>query len=359
MQSGSTPQIDDYFNDLQAPNPGDMAVQLEELVQQGTLSPEQAQAIMVERSAMNDVSTDPALKQAQMDALSGLQDISSSGGMTAMDRANLAKIEAEENAAARGQREAILSNAQARGMGGSGLELMSQMKNQQDSATRKSQRDMDVAAQAQQRALEALMQGGQMAGNMQGQDFNQKAQVAGANDAIAQFNAQNQQQVGLVNTAARNDASASNLAAKQTLADQNTQLRNSQQQYNKNLLQQNFDNQIKKRSGQSNTAAQNADAAGQDSQNRANATNQTIGMGLTAGSMFMGKGKKEGGLVEGYPTEGDSVHEFLQPGEMVIRKDDVPDMLKKAHTDEDGEFDAAGFLDALTGHKYGYSKGKK
>lgn len=359
MQSGSTPQIDDYYKDLQAPNPGDMALQLQELVQQGSLSPEQAQAILVERSDMNNVTTDPALKQAQMDALLGLQEISDSGGMTAMDKANLNRIATDESTQARGAREAILQNAQARGLGGSGLELMAQLQNQQDSATRQSQRDMDVRAQAQQRALEALMQGGQLAGNIQGQDFNQKAQVASANDAISKFNAQNQQNVNLSNVATNNEAQARNLAAKQSIADQNTQLRNSQQQYNKNLIQQNYENELKKRGGQSNTAAQNANAAGQNSQNQANATNQTIGMGLTAAGMFAGKGKKEGGLVEGYPTEGDSVHEFLQPGEMVIRKDDVPDMLKKAHTDEDGEFDTAGFLDAITGHKYGYSKGRK
>lgn len=359
MQSGSTPEVKDYYKDLQAPNPGDLALQLQELVEQGTLTPEQVQAVLLERSDLNNISLDPAVKKAQMDALIGLQDIADSGGMTDVQQANLNKIATDEATRARGAREAILQNAQARGVGGSGLEIMSQMQNQQEAVTRQAQRDMDVRAQAQQQALDALVKGGQLAGSIQGQDFNQQSQIATANDAISKFNAQNRQNVNQFNTAANNEAQAKNLAARQSIADQNTQLRNTQQQYNKNLIQENFENELKKRAGQSGTAQFNAEAQGQNSQNRANATNQTIGMGLTAGSMFMGKGKKQGGLVEGAPTEGDSVFEFLQPGEMVVRKEDVPEMLKKAHTDDNGEFDAAAFLDSITGHKYGYSKRTK
>ena len=318
MQSGSTPDIKDNFSDLQTPNSGDMALQLQELVQQGSLSPEQAQAILADPSAMNNISLDPNLKNAQMDALASLQDISSSGGMTAMDKANLGRIETEENTAARGQREAILQNAQARGMGGSGLELMSQMKNQQDSATRKSQRDLDVAGMAQQRALDALMQGGNLAGQIQGQDFSQQAQTAQANDAIARFNAQNQQQVGMANVAANNDAQAKNMAVKQSIADSNTGTRNAQQQYNKQLIQKNFENEMAKRGGQTNVAAQNANAQGKNSQGEADAQNKTIGMGLSAAAMF----SDERG------------------------KCDIE------------EIDPSDFLDSLTGYKYKY-KDKK
>lgn len=361
MQSGSTPQTQDYFAGLELPSTNDMEIQLQQLVQQGVMSPEEAQTVMLESSDMNNVSTDPRLKENQMDALLGLQEISDSGGMTSMDKANLNKIATDESTRSRGAREAILQNAQARGMGGSGLEMMSQMQNEQDSATRQSQRDMDVAGMAQDRALQALIQGGNMSGQMQGQEFNQKAQVAGANDAISRFNTQNKQQQINQNVGARNDAQAANLNAKQGIANANVAQNNQQQQYNKNLLQQNYDNQLKKRSGQSGVAQANAQAQGQNSQNQANANNQMIGALIGAGaSAFGAKGKKDGGLIEGEPTPGDSVYEFTQPGEFVVRKEDVPDMLKKMHTDDDGEFDAAGFLDQITGHKYGYSKkGKK
>lgn len=315
MQSGETPTVEDFFKDLNTPNPADMQLQLEELVQQGTLSPEQAQAIMVERSNMEDVNQDPATRQAQMEALAGLQDITDSGGLTAIDKAKLNDIATQEQTQARGAREAILQNAQARGMGGSGLELMSQMQNQQDSATRQSGRDLDVAALAQQRALDALMNQGNLATSVGGQQFNQDASKAGAMDEIAKFNAANKQGVNNLNTAANNEAQARNLAAKQSIADSNTGTRNAQQQYNKQLAQQNFENELKKRGGQGQTSQFNAQAQGQNSQNQANATNQTIGTGLTAAAMFMSDERE---------------------------KEDIED------------FNASDFLDSLTPHKYKY-----
>lgn len=385
MKSASAPKTPDYFSDLKVPSVGEMEVQLQQLVQQGVLSPEDAQAALVQNSQMNNVSTDPSLKKAQMDALAGLKGISDSGGLTDMDRANLNRIRTEENTASRGKQGAILQNAQSRGLGGSGLELLASLQNGQDSATRASQRDMDVAGQAQARALQALIQGGQTAGNIQAQDFGQKAQVAQAQDAIAKFNAQNQQNVNLTNTAAHNQAQAANLANSQNISNQNVGLSNQQQQYNKQLLQQNFQNEMAKRGGSAQIAQSNANAQFQANQGAANAHNQLIGAGIGAGAALGGAAlggpagaavapkvvnlgavndtgrvyAKEGGLIGGPPSEGDSQPAMLQPGEMVIKKDDVPHMLKKMHSGPKGDFDVAGFLDTITGHKYGYKKGKK
>ena len=107
MKSGSTPEVRDYFADLQAPSIEDMSVQLEMLVQQGVLTPEDAQAVLVEQSAMNDITTDPSLKQNQLDALASLKDISDNGGMTIADKANLSRIANEEAASAKGARFAL------------------------------------------------------------------------------------------------------------------------------------------------------------------------------------------------------------------------------------------------------------
>lgn len=358
MQSGSTPQTQDYFANVNTPDPQDMQLQLEQLVQQGTLSPEEAQTIMQDPSAMNGISTDPNLKKNQMDALLGLQDISNSGGMTDMDKANLSQIKSDEDTATRGKRDAILQHAQERGMGGSGLELLDQLQNEQDSATRSSQRDLSVAGQAQQRALEALMQQGTLSGQIQNQDFNQKSQVAQANDAISKFNAQNAQTQVNQNVAANNAAQGQNLQATQQIANANTALANQQQQYNKNLQQQDFNNQVTKAGGQTGVAQTNAANEGKDSQNQANAENQMFSTLVGAGAAAYGAKKKHGGLIEGMPTNDDSVLTPTQPGELVVKKEDVPGFLMKAHTDKNGKFDAAGFLDTITGGKYGYKKGK-
>lgn len=244
---------------VELPKIKDMQVQLEGLVSQGLLTPEEAQLQLQEASLAAGIETDPALLQAQQDALSSLQEIGQNG-MTDMDRAKLAQIQRDEASQSRGAREAIIANAQARGMGGSGLELMSQLKNQQDSATRQSIRDTDVAGMAQERALAALQAAGQLGGQMQQTSFNQQLQKANAQDAINQFNTQNMNQFNMANTQARNDAQATNLMNKQRIADANVQTRNNNQQYNKGLIQQDFDNRYRKAggvaSGYQNLAAQ-------------------------------------------------------------------------------------------------------
>ena len=367
MQAGSTPQTEDKFQGIALPDVNDMQLQLEQLVEQGVLTPEQAQAQLADRSETDNISTDPRTKEAQMAALSGLQDIANSGGMTDSDEVNLNHIRNDEDTAARGKREAILQNAASRGLGGSGLELMSQMQNQQDAATRTSARDMDVSAQAKDRALQALMDAGKMGGDIQAQDFSQQATKANANDAIAKFNAQNQQQVGLTNTAANNAAQAANLANKQSVANANVGQRNSQQQYNKELLQKNFQNQIQKAGGQTQVAEHNSTAAGANSAAQANANNQTLATGVAAVSPVVGAymsakskdqnaGMSDGGIVTGPDTGGDTEPRMLQPGEFVVRKKDVPEMLVKMHTNDKGKFDPAAFLDSITGHKHSYKK---
>jgi hypothetical protein len=382
MRSGKTPSVQDYFAELRTPDINEMELQLEELISQGTLSPEEAQTIMLEQSSMNNITLDPKLKQAQMDALSQLQEIGSSGGLNAQSRARLAQIENQENAANRGNREALMNRFAAQGMGGSGLEMASQLQNQQDSASRRSSRDLEIAALAEKQALDAIMQGGQLGGQMRGQDFSEQSQIAQANDAISRFNAQNSQQQINQNVNARNAAQEANLMNKQNLANQNVGLRNQAQQNNKGLIQQNFQNEMAKRGGQAGIAQNNAQAQGANSAAKANAFNQTVGTGLTIGGYMAGgpaggmaarqgtnalmpqndeqynqtQWRNSGGLIHGENTNMDTQPAMLTPGEMVIKKEDVPRTLKAMHTNDKGEFDVDSFLDMVTGYKYGYSK---
>lgn len=303
----------DQLSGVELPDIDKMQLQLEDLVQQGVLTPEQAQAYLVQQSDLNGIQTDPALRQAQMDALSGLQDISNNNGLTAADQAQLSQIKTQEDTASRGAREAILQNAQARGMGGSGIELLQQFQNQQDSATRNSQRDLDVAGMAQNRALQALQQAGQLGGQIQAQDFGQKAQVAEANDAINKFNAQNSQAVNMANVQARNTAAAQNLGEKQRVADSNVGTHNSQQQYNKGLQQQQFENAYRKAGGTAGALQQQAGGYMEAGKNLQQLIGTAIGTGASAA------------------TKSDE-----------NAKEDIQ------------EFDASKFLDDLTPSKYRY-----
>lgn len=309
--SDATEQAVKQWQNLQTPDTEKMRLELEKLVSQGQLSPEDAELYLQQSSQTGDIQTDPALQRAQMDALAQLQDVSGSGGLTASDRSRLGDIQSQEQTQSRGAREAILSNAQARGAGGSGLELMAQLKNQQDSASRQSKADMDVAGMAQDRALQAMMQAGQLGGQIQGQSFNQQLQQGQAQDAINQFNTSNMNKTGQLNTAARNQAQAANLAEKQRLADANVKQNNQQQQYNKQLAQQDFENKQKKTAGVA--SAYGAEAANDNEQAKRS-------------SGFLG------GLIEGGAA--------LFSDENL--KDDIED------------FDASDFLDNLIPSKYKY-----
>ena len=286
MNSGKTPSVKDYYGDLVLPDTESMKLQLEELVSQGTISPEEAQTYMQESSAMNNIQSDPNLKKQQMGALSALEELGQ-GGLTDMDRADINRVQTQSDTASRGKRDAIMQNAQARGMGGSGMSIMAQLQNQQDAASNQSQRDMDITALSKNRSLDALIQGGNLAGNMQNQNFNQQAQVAGANDAISRFNAQNMQNQNNLNVGNRNAAQEANLANRQSISNANVGARNQAQQFNKGILQQQFNNELSKKSGQSGVAASNANIEAQNNAAKAAAANQNMSMvaGVASGGL--------------------------------------------------------------------------
>lgn len=272
----------DILDKVDTPSVDEMKIQLQQLVEQGQITPEEAQTYLQSRSEMSNISLDPRFKNAQLDALSSLQDIGANDGLTSADRSQLNQIQTEEDTKARGAREAILQNAQARGISGSGVELLSQMQNAQDSATRSSQRGFDVAAQAQNRALEALKQAGSLGGQLQSNEFSQKSQVADANDAINRFNSQNQQTQANLGVANRNEAQKMNLQNKTNVANTNVDTANKQQQYNKELAQKNFENKLNKANLMAGTIS--ANSANQAKIDAANdqANKQLIGSGLAA-----------------------------------------------------------------------------
>jgi hypothetical protein len=140
---------------------------------------------------LRNILTDPRLQTAQYDTLDQLKQQMDGGGLSAIDRAQLNEIRAEQTAVDRGQREAILQQAAMRGLGGSGVSLAQQLQAQQASANTAAQQAAQVAAQAQQARQQAALQRAGLGAQMQAQSFGQQAQQAGAQDAINSFNVAN------------------------------------------------------------------------------------------------------------------------------------------------------------------------
>ncbi|MBK7497363.1 MAG: hypothetical protein IPI28_18910 [Candidatus Omnitrophica bacterium] len=240
MEGGS----EQYYDSIRTPDPEAMKIKLEEYVQQGLITPEEAQVALQDPSAMEAIVSDPSLKEAQMSALGGLQDVAESGGLDANAKARMNDIAKSEGIRERGAREAILGNAAQKGTSGSGLEFLSQLKNQQEGADRVSDRDTQVAADAESRALDALINSGNLAGNIRGQDFSEASKIAQAKDAINAFNTSNRNQTNMWNVGNRNDAQRMNLNSGQSIANANVDNRNKAQIQNKALPQQTFENKL-------------------------------------------------------------------------------------------------------------------
>jgi len=145
-------------------------------------------------TAMNDVSVDPRYKDQQLAQLSALAELRDKGGLNLTDKANLQGIQNDEAAQAQAGRASILQQAQMRGTGGGNLAIMDMLNANQGSANRQSQRDMQIAGMAQDRALQAGNMAATQSAGMSKQDFDQQAQVAAARDTAAKFNA------GMANT---------------------------------------------------------------------------------------------------------------------------------------------------------------
>jgi hypothetical protein len=188
-------------------------------------------------SAMEGVSTDPRLKQAQMGALEQMSGLAETG-LGAEDRAAMNQLRRSVGGEAQAQSAAALQNAAASGTLNSGNALMAQLMAGQNAANRGAEGADRLAAQASAARREALGMKANMATQMGQQDFSQKSSVANARDAISQFNTQNRQ-----------NTNQFNLQNRQALENQRAANANTQETHNKGLIQQNFQNEFQKASG--------------------------------------------------------------------------------------------------------------
>jgi hypothetical protein len=153
--------------------------------------PEAAQAILQQRPELAGVFADPEAVAAQRTALQRMQQIGEKG-YTVEEQAALNQIRSDEAARAAGEQAALRSQFAQRGVGGSGAELAQQMISAQGQAQRESQRGLDVAANAQRRAFQALQNQGALAGQMRTTGFAEAETRARAEDERRKFNAMRQ-----------------------------------------------------------------------------------------------------------------------------------------------------------------------
>lgn len=241
-------QAMDAIKNVDIPKLQQLQIQLQPYKEAGLLSPELEATVYQPQSAMQGISTDPRLKDAQMNALGNLQKMST-GGLNMSDKSMLDQIQRNSANSERAKESQILQEMQQRGQAGSGAELASRLSSAQNSANNAGSQGLQVGATATQRALESLMNSGQLGGQMRSQDFGEQAQKAQSQDVINQFNARNRQAVIGQNTQTQNAAQAANLANKQDIMNKNTGIANQQSEHNAQAVQQNYENNLRKAQG--------------------------------------------------------------------------------------------------------------
>lgn len=299
------------IEDLKTPAFGEMAMKGPEYAGDVTYDPAEqqyAETSLAGPSAFNGISVDPRYRDEQMAQLAALKDLRDAGGFNMTDRANLAQIQGETDAQARGRRDALMQQYQARGMGGGGMELLAQLNANQAAQNQANMGGLNVAAQAQNRALAAGGQAADLAGNMQGSDWQQQAAAAQAADAISKFNAQNLtgtsqfnagqgNNMGLQNASNDLRAQQGNQSTRQGVNDLGAQAYNQNQVYNNyQIPQQKYQNESGRAGMLANAYMGNAEGINANINRQAQAQGNILSGAVQMGSSAMSgkKSKKPG-----------------------------------------------------------------
>lgn len=255
---------------VKIPDPEQQKIALSRYYSTGQLDPKLESAIKADPSAFEQVVSNQKYTAAQDRALNQLQSLGEEGGLSLSDKANLQSQMIANANKDKANRDAITDDMARRGQLGSGMELQAQLAGAQSAGDRDAQARLQALGGAQDRAMQAIMGAGDLAGNLQSQDYQRKSDVAQARDRINMFNTQNAQSVQQRNVGSQNMAQQYNLDRSQDIANRNVDIGNQEQQYNKSLDQQRYQNEMQRSGAMSDVysgaANQARQAAGQKRQ---------------------------------------------------------------------------------------------
>lgn len=289
---------------INLPDTEKMKLALESPEVQGILQPYMQQAEQLASTAQEQITTDPRLRQAQMQALETMSKMGTEG-LTATDRAALNQARRQTAGDEQARQASILQNMAQRGVGGSGMELAAKLSSSQESADRASQESDRTMAMAQQRMLAAISGAGELGGQIRGQEYGEQSDLARARDAIAQFNLQQRAATQSANVGQLNEAQLRNLAEKQRVSEAGVSTRNRQQEYNKQLEQQRFNNEMQLKQAIANAQLGQAgsfQAQARDTAGMWQGIGSGVGTGLMGAATMMSK-QPAGTPVEKQPVD--------------------------------------------------------
>lgn len=272
------------------------------------------ESIELEPSALEEIMTDPRMQEKQRLALEGMEEVAEEG-FTEEDKARYEAMLAQAAGDRQAAQESVLQSMAERGALDSGSQLAAQLAAAQSGTAGARQQSLDLMASSAQAKRDALQRVGQIATQMDETDYRRQLQEAQAQDAISRFNVANRQ-----------DVARQNLGTRQRISETGTNVANRQQQYNKELLQQQYQNQMQRqqaianaRAGVQSAITNQGQARIQAAQNRAQAFGQ-LGSGIdqagmaAAGAFVPGTGVGRMGLMASGVNPYDKNNKFANGG---------------------------------------------
>lgn len=181
-------------------------------------------------TAQSLIQEDPDLREVQKLAIEGQMERAKTG-FTAEEKAKVDELRRMAGSEDQARQSSIISSLAERGALGGGQELAARLSSSQAATDRQAQGGLQLGAELARAKREALGQAAQSASSMSQQDYQKALNKAQGQDQIRQFNAQ---------------VSSRDTAARQAQEAQKTALSNQQQQYNTQLGQQQFQNEMAK-----------------------------------------------------------------------------------------------------------------
>jgi len=339
-------------NALKTPDLMSLIPHLKLQVQQGLMTPAEAQAALQEASNMQNVRSDQASLLGARTALGQLGDIAANRGMTEADRAAFAQFMNQQNANTAQNRAAQLQQLQMQGNAGTGAELAARLAGVQGGANANAMAGAGMAQAAQARALQAMQAG--LSGNtaLNQQMFSQDAQKAQAQDLVNQFNAQARQATNLQNATMQQQANLANFNTANEIAARNTGIQNEQLKMPLTTQQQQFANQLEKTKQQTQTGIYGGKILGDMGTAQLEQSKAAGAAAAGAEQPAAKKGKTD------YSSTGAAIGTAIMPGIGTV----IGGIAGKLFSDEDLKTDKKALSDTevddmmarLTGYKYRY-----
>jgi hypothetical protein len=303
---------------VQVPTAQSMQYQLQQMVQTGLITPEQAQTYLQNPNAMLAENIPQQGTQAQEQAISEMLGAANAGGLTPQEQAQMQSIVQGLNTQEQGANAADVQTQAARGALTGGETLAAQLEGNQAADVNANQLGGETAANAYTQMLNELTSAGTAGQALQGQQNTQANTVAAATNAINQFNAAQQQNEENMNVTNTNAAQAANTETQQALEEQNVAAQNAYAQYQAQLPEEVEQNELQKAAAEAGVSEQQASQATTAGGQQAGLIGGLVGAAGDVGAAYATPATTV--VNEAAPvaaSKGGLIHKYLEGGDVI------------------------------------------